>query len=1570
MKFTFFCLFSILTIHVHAQWRVAYQGTDSSNEIVATSFISPSTGYVASNKWIGFTSDSGHTITPRFVTLGNVDYNSYLVGLTLGFSPQDVHVFSVDTFVVSGHYGFEPSILYTTNGGLTWKLVYHRDLNTTNVVNAVWSMAFPGNGSTGFAVQGDEIIRTTDRGKTWQAIISDPNQSMFDIVFANNSVAYVAGPNRLWQTTNGGSNWTLLSNFNFTIKSIAAFGQHVFVNTSVSDNFYSDDEGMSWTQANTEISQAAFWHMYYINDTTGYGTGFGIAQTKNKGKTWEQMQGSEGPDTDHPYFFNKLTFFNNQLAWAARNRESLMITTNGGGLTYPRALFDVNTSTLCTDDTIRLTNRGYEGYSYRWFKNDTLFATTYNASYKVSSGLNYIKLVVTNALGTDSMVLPLDAAAHSILTLNVKARRDTVCSNGNAYFDVFNSRPDVLYRLGRECCGYIAQYGNGSTLTLAINTNAYEDTATTFIVTAHVNGACGEQTAIAYVPEYVVRSDPPTTALIDTVCTQNTFYIKVPNSRIGYQYWSDPEFPKVNGTGATIQLPCRVSAAGEAYPIDDLTTSYRFPLFAQHATQFCGGGFPAGQATIIGRRSQANFEILGYDWLSGSNLVFENHSRQAETYTWQFTGGSNSSSAAVPTDIAFNTGGYKVVKLVAYTHEGCADSATRTIEIIQSNSRPASENICPSPSAANVVDSVTDRKYFLPRSISEDRYGNRIIAGGFTTSFSSFGYEGWFVVKYNKSGSILWKLRQSDGDELGTYNANTHIVIEHAISDSLGYTYLLGQSLNRSAIDVAGQDRIPIPTAGAFLIKVSPAGRILWAKTFYNRETFFEQGALDYTGGSLLLGKNNDLYIVTQRLTDKRFFTDNTMLYSYDEGYTGVIIHMDKNGNVLRTKNFPINYNNMRQYTQSAKNYDALPPAVWDSHGNLVVCGDLNSDETKNNSIDGVPITFNSSLVKSCLLYFDTTNLQVTAIRPIYETISQGGTGVTTEAFAVDSSGNYYASYRDYVVVPISSLAYQSDTLKPKSFIAAYDPSGDMLWTKQAEGLRPTAMVAFNDVLKIAGPNYVFAGYTNAAISFTSNESPAYHDVQKLTTIGDVGSFSGDGSYGIGSLDLAILSLRKSDGRLISLSDVGTTKEDENVIMTKGYGDLLWMAGTVGTSNRFVTNYIRDTISTVYTYKIAAHSDCSTAYQTMPGFVELDLRQGLRYCVDSTAKIYWSSNGVSQVNILYSTDNGLTFKTTANGVPASPGFYAFDVVKANVSGNVKFKVESIDGSVMDTATIELYPNVIPSVTIATSSNIVCATSNASFTATPAHGGPAPSYQWYIDNGLAGNNSPNFTFGFYPNNDNAKVSVAMSSNAACATPLTVRSNAITISVKTSLNASISITGNTSVNPGDSSLFTATFVNGGPTPSFQWEDSTSLHSWQTIPGATSPSYTYKPAATGDRLRCKMTTSFTCASPTVSISETKIFSVGVATGISPVPAVNKGIHFYPNPVNHTAYIDTLKLADKWYNLEVVGIDGKHSFLSMNIANRSNVSVNVSQLAAGVYIAILRRRSGGDVYVKFIKN
>jgi len=285
----------------------------------------------------------------------------------------------------------------------------------------------------------------------------------------------------------------------------------------------------------------------------------------------------------------------------------------------------------------------------------------------------------------------------------------------------------------------------------------------------------------------------------------------------------------------------------------------------------------------------------------------------------------------------------------------------------------------------------------------------------------------------------------------------------------------------------------------------------------------------------------------------------------------------------------------------------------------------------------------------------------------------------------------------------------------------------------------------------------------------------------------------------------------------------------------------------------------------------------------------------------------------------------------------------------------------------NTITITVNPNLVPSVSISSSAATICTGTNVVFTATPVNGGPSPAYQWKKNGINTGTNSNTYNSSSLLNND--VISVVMTGNAPCATPGPVTSNSITITVNTTVTPSISISGTTTVTQGASTLITAAPVNGGGSPGYQWQDSTSLHNWQDIAGAVNSTINYTPGLTGDKIRCQLNSTASCPLPATATSNALVFTVNTITAIDPAPAANFGIIYYPNPAATELTIDSLKITDKWQTLAITSVDGKQQLVMMNISNRTRLTVDVQRLAKGYYIAVLQRKQGGAAYLRFLK-
>ncbi len=143
----------------------------------------------------------------------------------------------------------------------------------------------------------------------------------------------------------------------------------------------------------------------------------------------------------------------------------------------------------------------------------------------------------------------------------------------------------------------------------------------------------------------------------------------------------------------------------------------------------------------------------------------------------------------------------------------------------------------------------------------------------------------------------------------------------------------------------------------------------------------------------------------------------------------------------------------------------------------------------------------------------------------------------------------------------------------------------------------------------------------------------------------------------------------------------------------------------------------------------------------------------------------------------------------------------------------------------NTITTTVHENQPVSVTIASSDadNTICEGTPVTFTATPTNEGSVPSYQWKLNDINVGTNQNTFTTSLLKNGD--KVKVVLTSNITpCATENPATSNEIPTTVNENQPVSVSITSSDPDNlicQGSEVTFTATPINPGDSPQYQWK-----------------------------------------------------------------------------------------------------------------------------------------------------
>jgi len=181
---------------------------------------------------------------------------------------------------------------------------------------------------------------------------------------------------------------------------------------------------------------------------------------------------------------------------------------------------------------------------------------------------------------------------------------------------------------------------------------------------------------------------------------------------------------------------------------------------------------------------------------------------------------------------------------------------------------------------------------------------------------------------------------------------------------------------------------------------------------------------------------------------------------------------------------------------------------------------------------------------------------------------------------------------------------------------------------------------------------------------------------------------------------------------------------------------------------------------------------------------------------------------------------------------------------------------------------------------------VCLGTQVTFTAVPTNGGSSPVYEWFVNGIPSGDNSP--IYSYTPQNGDL-VKCRITSSMSCPTGNPATSNVITMTVNQPLPVSVSIVASANpVVPGTQVTYTATPVNGGSSPSYQWKVN------GTNAGTNSPTFVYTPAD-NDSVKCVLTSSLTCVSGNPATSNTIGMTVQYGIPCPGLPTVSYGNKTY---------------------------------------------------------------------------
>jgi photosystem II stability/assembly factor-like uncharacterized protein len=231
-------------------------------------------------------------------------------------------------YIVSEVFGLE--ISRTFNGGKDWELFFS-DVEPEEI-RAITFL----NAKTGYIVGFYGLYRTNDFGETWQRV-DELDYSFYDVISLDDNQIYALATQYgsdaiLIHSPDGGLTWDVST---INIPS----GENIFVldngrlliqqYTSI---YYSDDNGITWIQANVNIGEHFVGlEAYFVNESVGYIVGFGSSnnflKTTDGGETWYSYPTEVTAKLSEVHFFDE----NHGIVMG---ENGIILRTDNGGTTF------------------------------------------------------------------------------------------------------------------------------------------------------------------------------------------------------------------------------------------------------------------------------------------------------------------------------------------------------------------------------------------------------------------------------------------------------------------------------------------------------------------------------------------------------------------------------------------------------------------------------------------------------------------------------------------------------------------------------------------------------------------------------------------------------------------------------------------------------------------------------------------------------------------------------------------------------------------------------------------------------------------------------------------------------------------------------------------------------------------------------------------------------------------------------------------------------------------------------------------------------------------------------------
>ena len=246
---------------------------------------------------------------------------------------------------------------------------------------------------TGWAVGDEELIQTTDGGKSWKyQEISNPKwEHKNSILFKNRNLGWVVGV-EIYNTNDGGEHWSkqergTSQNRNFELRSVFFYNERIgWASGDSSLILRTTDGGLNWQSQSVGGKFDIVSSIYFIDSLRGWAVKEKeILQSTNSGESWNKIY------TVNVNYLNSIFFLDSLNGWTAGYGGVIFSTTDGGKNWYSSVVVDYQDLHFSSVYFLDLNNGFIVGsYQDSFFKEyPLLFKTTDNGKNWTSPNFNY-----------------------------------------------------------------------------------------------------------------------------------------------------------------------------------------------------------------------------------------------------------------------------------------------------------------------------------------------------------------------------------------------------------------------------------------------------------------------------------------------------------------------------------------------------------------------------------------------------------------------------------------------------------------------------------------------------------------------------------------------------------------------------------------------------------------------------------------------------------------------------------------------------------------------------------------------------------------------------------------------------------------------------------------------------------------------------------------------------------------------------------------------------------------------------------------------------------------------------